>query len=355
MSQPVRTLSVLTGSLTLSTALACNSETPNPSSSSAPVPAGVTASAAATATAPASAAASASAVASAASTASVQAPPTSPEPTLAEWSAAKIALDIVKHWDRPGCTPRRVREWVRVGCSGQLLQKGDPVEIRIEKGFKPTPLSIMSERAGSIWLVFPFTEGLDGAAVYSFTGGSFRFTAQWPKGQPEPKVVGSFEAIALPDQPPDVQGSAPSEPPPEATADAKPVKPTLSTAPLPDEPALEGAPTREAWDALREVGVRGSDARGCQTKQSGDWFRVVCRANDVTGKLTSATAKKGFDEKLGYLVVGNGSLVLVTRYARGSDLAFDLVWEKQSARLELKWPESSSGPPAIRGELVARR
>ena len=53
--------------------------------------------------------------------------------------------------------------------------------------------------------------------------------------------------------------------------------------------------------------------------------------------------------------VGNGSLVLVTRYARGSDLAFDLVWEKQSARLELKWPESSSGPPAIRGELVARR
>jgi len=97
--------------------------------------------------------------------------------------------------------------------------------------------------------------------------------------------------------------------------------------------------------------VRGSDARGCQTKQSGDWFRVVCRANDLTGKITSATASKGFDDKQGYIVVGNGSMVLVTRYVKGSDLAFDLVWEKQSARLELKWPESSAGPPAIRGEI----
>ena len=100
--------------------------------------------------------------------------------------------------------------------------------------------------------------------------------------------------------------------------------------------------------------MRGSDARGCQTKQSGDWFRVVCRANDITGKLTSATATKGFDEKQGYIVVGNGSMVLVTRYVRGSDIAFDLAWEKQSARLELRWPDASSGPPAIRGEVVAK-
>lgn len=330
----------------------CDEKAPSPAASASPISA-TTVAPAATTSASAAASASAKPSASAAASSAEPAPPASPEPTLKEWDAAKQDLTLVKNWGGPGCMGRRVREWIRVSCSGQMLQKGEPVSITIEKGFKPTPLSILSERTGTIWLIFPLTEGLDGSAVYSFTGGSFRFTAKWPKGEPEPKPVGAFEELAAPeptpDAPPEVVDVAPAPAEP-----AKPTKPTLSTDPLPDEPALEGAPTREQWDALREVGVRGSDARGCQTKQSGDWFRVVCRANDVTGKLTSATATKGFDEKQGAIAVGNGSMVLVTRYVRGSDLAFDLVWEKQSARLELKWPDSSSGPPAIRGEIVAK-
>ena len=67
-----------------------------------------------------------------------------------------------------------------------MLQKGAPLSITIEKGVKPTPLDILNERGGSIWLIFPLTEGLDASAVYSFEGGSFRFTAKWPKGTPEP-------------------------------------------------------------------------------------------------------------------------------------------------------------------------
>jgi hypothetical protein len=331
---------------------ACDQKSPAPAPSAAPT-AVVTATGTASATTSAAPAASATGSSAPASTSSEQTPPASPEPTLKEWDASKQDLSLVKHWDRPGCTGRRVREWIRVSCSGQLLQKGEPISITIEKGFKPTPLSILSERGGTIWLIFPLTEGLDGSAVYSFAGGSFRFTAKWPKGEPEPKPVGAFEELSAPEPAPDAPADV-ADPAPAPAEPAKPTKPTLTTDPLPDEPTLEGAPTREQWDSLREVGVRGSDARGCQTKQSGDWFRVVCRANDVTGKLTSATATKGFDEKQGYLVVGNGSMVLVTRYVRGSDLSFDLVWEKQSARLHLEWPDSSSGPPAIRGEIVAK-
>jgi hypothetical protein len=338
-------------------AAACGGESPTSAPSAAPTSA-ATATGTATTSATAAVTASASAKPSAVATSSEPAPPTSPEPTLKEWDAAKQDLTLVAHWDRPGCTARRVREWIRVGCGGQMLQKGTPLSITIEKGIQPRPLDILSERGGSIWLIFPLTEGLDGAAVYAFAGGSFRFTAKWPKGQPEPKVVGDFEELSAPepsDAPSDVADPAPADPAPAAAPDAaKPAKPVLSSDPLPDEPALDGAPTREQWDAVREVGVRGSDARGCQTKQSGEWFRVVCRANDVTGKVTSATATKGFDEKQGYLVVGNGSMVLVTRYARGSDLGFDLVWEKQSAALSLKWPDSSSGTPGIRGEIVAK-
>ena len=201
----------------LMSASGCGGESPAAASSAAPSSAGATA-AATTASAAATAKASASATATSAATASEPAPPTSPEPTLKEWDAAKPNLELVKHWDRPGCMPRRVREWIRVGCSGQMLQKGNPVEIRILKGFKPTPLSIMSERAETIWLIFPFTEGLDGSAVYSFEGGSFTFTAKWPKGEPEPKVVGNFEELAAPEAP-----SSPRPPhPPRPRSPASP-------------------------------------------------------------------------------------------------------------------------------------
>jgi hypothetical protein len=100
--------------------------------------------------------------------------------------------------------------------------------------------------------------------------------------------------------------------------------------------------------------VKGSSAHACETKQSGDWFRAVCRANSATGKVTSAKATKGFDEKQGYVVVGQGSLVLVTRYTRGTDQAFEIAWERKAAELQLRWPEASTNPPNVRGELVAK-
>src|SRR5262245_52701745 len=46
--------------------------------------------------------------------------------------------------------------------------------------------------------------------------------------------------------------------------------------PLAEAPIVEGAPTANQWASASEVVVRGSSALGCETKQIGDWFRMVC-------------------------------------------------------------------------------
>jgi hypothetical protein len=100
--------------------------------------------------------------------------------------------------------------------------------------------------------------------------------------------------------------------------------------------------------------VKGSSALGCVTKQINDWFRMVCRANEKNGKVTSGTAIRGLDTKKGYLVTGNGALVLLTQFVKGTDTAIDITWERTSSRLLLKWPETAATAPSTRGEFVAQ-
>lgn len=285
-------------------------------------------------------------------------PPTSPEPEIKEWDATKLDLSLIKNWSGPGCMPRRVREWIRIGCSSGTTQKGTPVSIQVLKGFPSTKYSVMEERNGTTMLVFPATEGLDAEATFTFSGASFRFTASWPAGQPEPKTFGAFEEIAAPSEPSgdsigdstgDTAGEAPAAPAP-----TKLEKAVVTSDPLPELPKVEGSPTAEQWTAAKEVGVKGSDGHGCETKQIGEWFRVVCRSNNNTGKVTAASAIRGFDATQGYLVVGNGAVVLLTKYVKGSDIAIDVTWEKTVGRINLKWPDTAAIPPATRGEIASR-
>lgn len=314
-------------------------------------------------------AAPASAAQSAAATPTTPAPtptvaaaklPSSPEPELKEWDGTKLDLNVIKNWNGPGCMARRVREWIRIGCSSTTTQKGAPISIQILKGFPSTKFSVLDERGGTTMLVFPATEGLDGEATFSFSGGSFRFTASWPAAQPEPKAIGAFEEIAMPVEPSggsDEAAQDSQDSPGEAAptpAPAKLEKAVVSSDPLPELPSVEGAPSAEQWAAAKEVGVKGSDGHGCETKQIGEWFRVVCRANNNTGKVTAASAIRGFDPAQGYLVVGNGAIVLLTKYLKGTDLAIDITWERTVGRLNLKWPDTAAIPPALRGEVVSR-
>ncbi|NUQ77940.1 MAG: hypothetical protein HUU21_30775 [Polyangiaceae bacterium] len=271
--------------------------------------------------------------------------PASPEPSLKEWDATKLELGLLKNWDATGCVARRVREWIRVGCSAPTSKAGMPMEIQIVKGFPASKLSILKERGGSTMLVFPATPGLDGEALFVFAEGSYQFVSRWPAGQPEPKPIGSFEKIEVPAEEAAPGGSEPS--------DEAPV-PEVSAEPLPTEPVIEGAPTASEWQAAREVGVKGSSALGCETKQINDWFRMVCRAHAKVGKVTSGVAVRGVDTAKGYVVTGNGALILLTQFVKGTDTAIDIVWENTSAQLVLKWPETAAVAPSPRGEFVKR-
>ncbi len=357
LPRPAKTLGIFALGFIL---CACSKDAPKPDP--AKETAGSTP-AAATTTAPAAsqsvAAKPLAAPASAAPAAMVGAKaPASPEPELKEWEGTKLDLGLIKNWNGPGCMARRVREWVRIGCSSGTTQKGTPVSIQVLKGFPSTKYSVMEERNGTTMLVFPATEGLDAEATFAFSGGSFRFTSSWPAGQPEPKNIGAFEEIALPSEPSgdsfgegtgDTAGEAPA-----AAAPTKLEKAVVTSDPLPELPKVEGSPTLEQWATAKEVGVKGSDGHGCETKQIGEWFRVVCRSNNNTGKVTAASAIRGFDAAQGYLVVGNGAVVLLTKYVKGSDIAIDITWEKTVGRINLKWPDTAAIPPATRGEIASR-
>ncbi|MBK8257830.1 MAG: hypothetical protein IPK82_34830 [Polyangiaceae bacterium] len=319
--------------LALTLLLTACGQDPPASGSGAPVPT-ATAGAKATATATAAASATAAPTATATATAVAAPAPLSAEPSVEDWEAAKIDLTLVKGGDQTGCFGRRIREWIRVGCSAGQSKNGTPVAVQVVKGFLPSKISILKERNGSIMLVFPAQAGMDGEASFLFEEGAFRLTAKWPAGQPEPNPIASFE-------------SAPS---PAARESAT----VTMTDPLPDEPALEGAPALKDWAAAKEVGVKGSSAVGCETRLSGDWFRMVCRQSSGTGKAVSGAAISGFDPKKGYVVSGKGATVVVTQFVKGSDIAVDLAWEKTFGRVNLLWPKDMSRTPAVLGEIVTR-
>jgi len=308
---------------------ACGQDPPASGAATAATTAAPNPRASATATATA-----ATAAATQAATAAPVAAPLSAEPTVEEWEAAKLDLEVVKNGVAMGCFGRRIREWVRIGCSAAKSVHGAPVGIQVVKGFLPSKLSILKERNGSIMLVFPVQMGMDAEASVSFADASLRLTARWPSGQPEPKPIASLDHV---DSPTKYEGS-----------------PAVSKDPLPEEPTVEGAPAAKEWETTAEVGVKGSSALGCDTRQMGDWFRMVCRPNGNTGKAVSGAAISGFDTKKGYVVSGNGSFVVLTQFVKGSDIAVDLAWEKTFGRLTLLWPKDMGRKPAVQGELVPR-
>lgn len=150
----------------------------------------------ATAAPGATTAAPAASAAPAAPASATAAAPTSAEPEPKEWESAKLDVNVIKNWNRPGCMTRRIREWIRVACSEMTTQQGMPIGIQILKGFPPAKFNVLTEQAGSIMLVFPATAGLDAEATFTFTKATYRFVARWPAGQPEPKEIGAFEEAA---------------------------------------------------------------------------------------------------------------------------------------------------------------
>lgn len=326
---------------------ACGKDPPPSGSGAASTSASPTSATSAAPAAPPATSAAAASPPPTASAAATPAAPASPEPSLKEWDATKLELGLLKNWDKTGCVARRIREWIRIGCSTASSKAGPPVEIQLVKGFTASKLSILKERGGSTMLVFPVTQGLDGEALFVFAEGSYRFVARWTAGEAEPKPIGYFEEVEQPsqEQPVDTGGS-------DSPADSP--APAAPSVPLPAEPTIEGAPTAKEWESAREVGVKGSSALGCETKQINDWFRMVCRPSEKTGKVTAGVAVRGLDTTKGYIVTGEGALILLTQFVKGTDTAIDITWERTSSRLLLKWPETAATAPSPRGEFATK-
>ena len=203
--------------------------------------------------------------------------------------------------------------------------------------------------------------------VWDYLAG-FRFDAVWLMGVWERSSAGlAFAqqnenlrqafAAALPDAgPEDIVGSPycvrQYEADPAIGGRAASARPSVDTAmALPAEPALEGAPSLDAWKNAREVNVKGSDAHGCETKQAGEWIRIVCRPTERYGKLLDGSWIQGTDAISSYAVAGGGAVVLLLlRYVEGVDASAALGFEKSRAKLRINWPKGMA-LPQVRGQI----
>ncbi len=112
-----------------------------------------------------------------------------PTPTLEEWATAKDAT--VTNAAKLGCEAKAIREWVRVLCKGKNDSGGAPLSVKIDKGGdKGDVLSFVQE--GTTSLVYPFEDGTDLEATFTWTDKSSTFKAAWPKFTPKPATVGAF-------------------------------------------------------------------------------------------------------------------------------------------------------------------
>lgn len=110
-------------------------------------------------------------------------------PTVAEWDAAKEVT--VKGSTDAGCETKKVREWVRVSCRKNNKAGGKPKAVTVSKGKDANVYTYATDGVVTS-LVFPFVNGTDLEAKFTWSDGSKTFKSQWPKGAPEPPSKGEF-------------------------------------------------------------------------------------------------------------------------------------------------------------------
>lgn len=122
------------------------------------------------------------------------APGRSTVPTLSEWASVKEVT--VKGSSALGCETKMVREWLRVSCRGKNDTGGIPTTVSVTRGAGAD--RYMYAAGGVTSVVFPFVEGTDVEAVFSWTDKSHKLVVRWPRGSAKPVIVGVFEGAASP-------------------------------------------------------------------------------------------------------------------------------------------------------------
>ncbi len=141
---------------------------------------------------------------------------------------------------------------------------------------------------------------------------------------------------------------SPTTPPdaaPTTTAEAPPPPPPPVPTPAGGRSAV---PTQAEWAAqTKEVGVRGSAALGCETKQVREWLRVSCRGtNDTGGKPTALRFISG-DSKEAFTFASGGITSLVIPYEEGINSVYVFSWTDKSHKLVLSWPRGAPKPALL--------
>jgi hypothetical protein len=98
-------------------------------------------------------------------------------------------------------------------------------------------------------------------------------------------------------------------------------------------------PTNEEFAGQKELTVRGSSSAHCQTNRVREWLRVRCtRAAATRPKPTGARVLRGGHGDA-LISLYEDVLTLLVPILPGDTLEAELLWEGESRRLLLEWPE----------------
>ncbi len=91
-----------------------------------------------------------------------------------------------------GCNGRRVREWIRVACSGRSDSGGRPTTVQVTSGDRAFALA----SDGSISVVVPVYEGTRTEVDFAWTDGTRTLVVEWKRGEGRPATVARFVGTA---------------------------------------------------------------------------------------------------------------------------------------------------------------
>jgi hypothetical protein len=115
-------------------------------------------------------------------------------PTLEEWD--KHTKEVtVKGSSALNCETKVVREWFRASCRGKNDSGGTPTGVKVLKGGRE---AFTYAGGGIASLVVPFVSGSHVEAVFSWSDKSHKLVMDWPRGAPQPQVLGVYEGAKSP-------------------------------------------------------------------------------------------------------------------------------------------------------------
>ena len=107
------------------------------------------------------------------------------------------------------------------------------------------------------------------------------------------------------------------------------------------------APSVDEWKAVpKEITVKGSSARGCETKMLREWLRVSCNKKGSSTPTSVKTESSGGQQA--YVGMFGTTASAVVQVVKGKEYRATYEWDdggtKSSATLLVAWPSDQARP-----------